>query len=104
MKLATGFLRGVALTACWIGCVGFAYYLDLFDTRWFDHLFNWDDRLRFALALQGYGTIGCWFYAATGRQGVDFRGVPLPDMPERMCVASLLSVVAFIVMFIIVSM
>lgn len=87
--------RTVLLVACWGTYASFPIVFNVFDARHVDDLY-WESVLRHALAILGYGTIGCWLYAFTGRKGLDHRGFPHPGRFERLCLATLVSVMLFV--------
>ena len=88
--------RILILAICWIGYGSFPIVSELFSHSRVGLAPTWDVKLLHALAILGYGTIGSWLYAFTGRKGVDHRGFPLPGVFERLCMATGVSVLFFV--------
>ena len=88
--------RVLILATCWIGYGAFPIVSELFSHSRVGFAPTWDEILPHALAVLGYGTIGSWFYALTSRKGLDHRGLPLPGVFERLCMATVVSVLFFL--------
>ena len=93
--------RIVILATCWIGYGSFPIVFELFFHSRVGFAPTWDEILLHALAVLGYGTIGSWFYAFTGRKGLDHLGLPLPEVFERLCMATAVSVLFFLLFLVV---
>jgi hypothetical protein len=89
-------VRILVLAACWSAYVSFPLVFELFYASRVAPYPAWDEQLLHALAVLGYGTIGCWFYAITGLKGLDHQGMKRPGIFERLCMATLWSVGFFV--------
>ena len=79
--------RIAVLAAVWLAYGVFALFSGFFDASYLRYSVLWEEKLRHTLSMLGYGTIGCWFYVLTGRDGDHF---------ERMCWATLWSAGFFV--------